>query len=47
MMYPCLEIRFDIFVKEYFIRPLDKNNSLGSPDKDTPLTGSCYNIYVL
>ncbi len=23
---------------------LHKNNSLGSPDKDTALTGSCYNI---
>ncbi len=47
MMYPCLEIRFIVFVKGYFIHPLEislhKNNSPGSPDKDTPLTGSCYN----
>ncbi len=83
MMYPCLEIRFIIFVAyitkvEYWHkvhigyivynvgmgrfgclgRPdylfgvkfilrtheisLHKNNSPGSPDKDTPLTGSCY-----
>ncbi len=25
---------------------LYKNNSPGSPDKDTPLTGSCYSYYL-
>ncbi len=47
-MYPCLEIRIIVFVKGYFIHPsyeisLHKNNSTGSPNKDTPWTGSCYN----
>ncbi len=43
MMYPCLEIRFIVFFRTHEIC-LHKNNSPGSPDKDTLLTGSCYII---
>ncbi len=41
LLFLCRDISFVIRTHEI---SLDKNNSPGSPDKDTPLSGSCYKV---
>ncbi len=48
VMYPCLEMQVYCFCVGIFHEiSLHKNNSPASPDKNTPLTDSCYNTWVL